>query len=429
MPKPLHTARCNSVRIRVTHGGKGTFCVAWRRFAGGPRGRETFTVLRAAKDRADEIARALANGQAESLTLSGADRETFRRAAMLLAPTGVPLHTAVEEWLHARELCAPHSVAEAAAHFARHHAARATGIPTSEIIAQILQSLEHDPQEPRTPAYLRTLRPRLSVIASLFPDLAAIEAETVDTALRALRHPRTGRPISAKTYNHMRGAFSLVWKWALARTKATGITGPNPLGTSKASKAPGKREVYTPAELRLQIAHAPEEWIPILVLGAFAGMRVCEIGRLAWTDIFWEAGEIRIDEHAAGKRGSPRNIPMCDALRAWLAPWRTRVGLIYGWEDVRLARETRKLHGLLEARIEGFRWKENAHRHSFGSYHVALHRNIELTRAIMGTSASMLRHHYNNPRFAADAAAWFALLPDDGGKILHITVDTASGLR
>ncbi len=122
-------------------------------------------------------------------------------------------------------------------------------------------------------------------------------------------------------------------------------------------------------------------------------------------------GEIRISEDVAGKRGTPRNVPMCDALRAWLAPYRARLGRIHGMTERALSRRLESFITHIQKVVPGFRWKANALRHSFGSYHVATHRNLELTRTVMGTGMAMLRHHYNDPQFRNDADAYWKLLP------------------
>jgi hypothetical protein len=51
--------------------------------------------------RALEIALALANGRAEVIELTAADRDSYLRAKSLL-PAGVLLHEAIEQWISHR---------------------------------------------------------------------------------------------------------------------------------------------------------------------------------------------------------------------------------------------------------------------------------------------------------------------------------------
>lgn len=410
-PKPVHVARCNAVRVTVYRNGPARYGITWRSVEHGPRIRETFGARAAAVARADAIALALHNGRAEVLTLTHADRENYQSAIAALLPLGIPLHAAIAEYTAARKALGTHGLSEAVAHFRSSHIGAQACPPVREIVADILGKLESSPVHPRTAGYLRTIRPRLAAIAAAFPSLTDATHGAVEAFLHGLRF--RGRPISAKTFNHYRGAFALVWQWAHKRRH---ITGPTPLSSIPPLNAPGKREVYAAAEMRALLAAADQDWIPFLVLGAFAGLRPCEAARLSWTDLVWEQGEIRIPEHVAGKCGAPRNVPMTEPLRAWLAPYRNRIGRIYTSSPARFHRQLNSFIGKLHRTVQGFRWKANALRHSFGSYHVATHRSLELTRTIMGTGIAMLRHHYNNPQFRADADAYWKILPASAGR-------------
>src|SRR5205814_9539995 len=44
-------------------------------------------------------------------------------------------------------------------------------------------------------------------------------------------------------------------------------------------------EIFTPQEFKLLLAHCPDSLAPVLVLGAFAGLRTAEIERLDWREI------------------------------------------------------------------------------------------------------------------------------------------------
>src|SRR5688572_13367084 len=93
--KPAYTAIEGNVRVPVYKLADGRFCVAWRQVVGGPRKRETFPTKKAASERADEIAKAIANSQADVVSLSSADRDNYRLAIQALAPIGIPLHAAI----------------------------------------------------------------------------------------------------------------------------------------------------------------------------------------------------------------------------------------------------------------------------------------------------------------------------------------------
>ena len=410
---PATIVRAGNVRIAV-HKNGGRFAVAWRPFPGAPRQRETFPRRCDALTRAREIANAIANGQADAVTLTAATRDDYRLAIQALAPLGIPLHTAIEEYISARALIPGHTLHEAARAL---HAARPGACPpTIEITSTLIATLRHNAIRPRSAAYLKAIVPRLEKIATAFPTLPAVTPAALEEFLTA----RTwkGHAASPKTYNHYRAAFAMLWRYAANRGHHLPAS---PLPSIPILSAPGKREIYTVTELRLILAHAAPEWIPFIALGAFAGLRTCEIHRLEWQDVIFEHDEIRISEFVAGKRGTPRNVPITPPLRAWLSPCAKELGRIYPGKSISFEIRLRdNLRRALESDIPGFKWRANALRHSFGSYHVATHRNLELTRTIMGTSPAMLRHHSNNPQFRTAGAEYWKLLPDPARKIVQL---------
>jgi hypothetical protein len=54
-------------------------------------------------------------------------------------------------------------------------------------------------------------------------------------------------------------------------------------------------------------------------------------------------------------------------------------------------------------------WPRNALRHSFGSYHYALHKNENLTAAEMGNSPEMVFKHYRAVVFDKDEKRYWNL--------------------
>ena len=87
---------------RVSSRGYRSFIVTY--YSAGKRKRESFSDLTRAKDRANEIAQAIINDRLAVLELSSADRDGYVRATALLPPFGIPLHSAIEEYVAARSL-------------------------------------------------------------------------------------------------------------------------------------------------------------------------------------------------------------------------------------------------------------------------------------------------------------------------------------
>ena len=71
-------------------------------YVGGKRKLEAFGNLHDAKERAGEIARAIAHGRLSVLELTSVDRESYINAMERLKPLQIPLHSAIEEDVAAR---------------------------------------------------------------------------------------------------------------------------------------------------------------------------------------------------------------------------------------------------------------------------------------------------------------------------------------
>lgn len=421
--KPIYTTP-GAVKIRVLRNGNAGFCVPWRAFKGAPRTREHFgpKAKTAAIQRADAIAQAISNGQSDALTLTAASRDEYKLALQQAAAIGLPLHVALAELRAARAaLPAGHTVLNACETYAASIRKKTACPATATIYLALIRQLETDPQRPRSDSYIRVLTPRLRAIAGAFPDLTALTKGAFEDFLRGFRFK--GQALQPKTYNHYHAAG--VQLLLYAQDRAYLPPGPHALADSVALEFQEAIDVYTLDEMRYLLAHVPQQWIPLFTIGAFAGLRVCEIGRLAWQHFHWDEGEIEIAPQVAGKRGAPRNVPIPENLAACLCDYRNKMGRIYDLSERRLHEKLHPIRRALEQHPDGtptgFVWKQNALRHSFGSYYVALHRNLETTRTIMGTSIGMIRKHYNNPRFRTHATAYFQLRTSQAENITPIT--------
>ena len=61
----------------------------------------------------------------------------------------------------------------------------------------------------------------------------------------------------------------------------------------------------------------------------------------------------------------------------------------------------------------------NILRHTFGSYHFALHRNENLTAAEMGNSPAMVFRHYRAVVTSKAAARFWNLLPSPAANVFE----------
>jgi integrase len=188
----------------------------------------------------------------------------------------------------------------------------------------------------------------------------------------------------------------------------------------------GEREVYTAGQaaamLSAAVAHEPE-LLPFVAIGLFAGVRVFELMRLEWSHV--DLAESSIDLPAAiTKRRRRRSIPIEAALKAWLELHIDHHGIQSGpvvpWRTYNtLRKHMRNLFKNAEVK-----WHQNASRHSYASYWLAEHNDINRLALHLGHigGTEVLFTNYHRAVKRADATKYWGLVPDAKAlKIVRIT--------
>jgi integrase len=267
--------------------------------------------------------------------------------------------------------------------------------------------------EPRTKAgegqraqlsseYARIRALRLRQFAKAFPGHAVcdLSKEHLDTFIRSLDDS------GAKSRNHHRAGIKQFLQWCVRKDYISATHRLNEADAMRPEHANiGEIAFYTPKEFRamLEVAHSPIR--EILAIGGLAGLRTAEIQRLTWQEVFRVPGHIEITAGKAKTR-QRRLVEVCPALAAWLEPFRALTGKLWGGSD-------RCFHKAFvevcdQAKISR---KQNGLRHSFCSFHFALHSNENLTAALGGTSPAMVHQHYKGLATKAEGEAWFSTQP------------------
>jgi integrase len=138
--------------------------------------------------------------------------------------------------------------------------------------------------------------------------------------------------------------------------------------------------------------------LPMLAIGAFAGVRDAEIKRLDWHEIDLARGHIEI-KAAKAKSARRRIIPIQPNLAGWLRPYAGRSGRVVPVGARRKLDRVREEAGLS-------RWPKNGLRHSFASYRLAAIHDAPRVAAELGhTSPQMLYSTY-----------WELVLPEEAER-------------
>ena len=137
--------------------------------------------------------------------------------------------------------------------------------------------------------------------------------------------------------------------------------------------------------------------IPYLAIGLFAGVRPLEIQRLQQQDFTDQYIEITAANAKTRKR---RLVSLSSNLKGWL-----RLG-----GDMPPINKPKRLSRILQK--AGLEWKPDIMRHSYASYHLALHQSADKTALEMGhRDTNMLFRHYRELVTKEEAQAYWRIEP------------------
>ena len=385
-------------RTTTTGGKRSIFEVC--DYTGGARRMRSFSDIGTARKAADTICRQLSTGQATASRMLNSEAASYGRAIELLRPTGVSLELASAAYAKAFEILGADSLVEAAAFFVRHRSDQVTQKRVADVVAELIEAKTSRGKSAR---YIADLRARLGRFADSFAvDISSVTTADVQRWLDALKlAPQTAR-------NFRTVLFTL---FAFAESRGFVLKGSNPVAsTERIQSNGGDIEIYTPAEITALLEGAPTEYLPIIALGAFAGLRAAETERLQWQNIDLAGGFIHVGDRTAKTR-SRRLVPIPPNLAEWLAPYSKQRGLVWSGtpDDLRTARAK-------TTDASGVAWKPNALRHSFASYRLAEVQSAGQVALELGNSPDMVFRHYREIVTPATAKAWFAVSPGRAAK-------------
>ncbi len=259
--------------------------------------------------------------------------------------------------------------------------------------------------------------------ATLIPFAEHFTGSLADLSRTEVEAWMASRKVGPCRWNHMRAAICALHKFA--RRDGLLPAELTPVECMERRKVVQKVETYTPAELRRLLDAAADiapDWLPVLALGAFAGLRPQEVAPeprtgywkpgLRWENILWTRGKIDVPAEVA-KDGRRRFVPIQPALTAWLAPYARASGFIAPGST--LGRLKAQL--MTRAKLE---WRADALRHSYASNRLAITKDMAALSLEMGNSPAMIFKHYLDLRHDDEGAEWFAVMPSAPSKIIRL---------
>ena len=342
----------------------------------GKRIRENFRNERDATSRAHEIATAVEKGRMEVLQLTNSDRENYLAAMSALAPLGISVHAAVQDYIaiKSKNDITPKRV--------------------REVVDELLVRKEAEGKSKR---YIQTLKSYLIRFADAFQtNIGSVTTAVIVHWLDSLK-------LAPRSRKNAREAIVSLFHFARRR-------GYLPKGqTTEADDVETVRDhdreiaVLKPTQLSNLLRKASPVHQLFFALGAFAGIRSAELLRLDWSEVNFEKGHIEVKARKA-KTATRRLVPIQPNLMQWLAPYRGRTGKLF--------RSRRTVDAAIAfAKGQGIEWSSNILRHSYATYRLSIMPDAAHVALEMGNSPQKLFTNYRELDRENHAPAWFAISP------------------
>ena len=392
--------RSHALRIvRERLNGKYRFKIAGY-YVDGKRIRRYFETRDAAETfiEAEQIRRENLGKRASHI--DGALAEDALRASDILKRTPYTLLDAARFVAHAHSKLEPHSVRidDAISEHAAAIERRRRSVTVHQLVDEFIANRR---AKGKSESYLRDLKTRLSRFKISMGDriIADISSGDVNHWIQSLN-------VGPQTQNNFRAVLSAMWTFAVRR----GYSIVNIIQlVDKTSVVRDHIPTFSVGQLTRLLSAASPEYLPVLVIGAFAGLRPEEINKLRWEDLDFQERTIRVNASAAKTR-KKRFAEISDNLLAWLEPYAGRIGSLAPPNLQKLRRAAMKA-----AKIE--KWPSDVLRHSFASAHYAFHRDPARTAFVMGhRDQNMLLTHYRDIMKPSEAARYWHLAPDPIGE-------------
>jgi integrase len=373
-------------------------------YVGSQRQMKPFTRLVDARRQARQIAEQISAGEARAIRMSRADELIYQRAREAVAPLGLALDTAAIELAQARRLLGDTPVAEAARFYLNHGAHHIMPKTPAEIVEELIAQKRADGMSER---YCDDLRYRCGRFARAFQcEIGSITPALVQQFLNRLN-------LSARSVNNFRKTLKTLFEFARARrylSKEIDLLE----GISR-QREHSTIEIYTPQEMAALLLAATGNKLLSIALRGFAGLRSAELERLQWNQIRLGAEPHLIVNADQAKTRSRRLVPISDNLAAWLAPYARKSGSVWPHGHDYLYESQRAV-----ARKAGVKWKQNALRHSFISYRMAMVRDANQVALEAGNSPDIIFRNYLELVTRTQARSWFGIEPEARGKVISI---------
>src|SRR6266481_9261798 len=274
---------------------------------------------------------------------------------------------------------------------------RRCNVTVAQLAKEVLEAKRKDGM---SATYIADLKKRLARFSADFGErkIAGVTVEELDNWLRNLE-------CGPKSRANFRANVGVMFSYAERRR----VIDSNPvLRTAQPKLVDKPPEIFAVDELadllHAALSNAPEA-VPMLAIGAFAGVREAEIKRLNWSEVDQRRGHIEIKSSKA-RSARRRIVEIQPNLRDWLRPYAGMTGAVVPVNARKKLDAIRKDAGLT-------RWPKNGLRHSFASYRLAATHDAPRVASELGhTSPQMLYSTYRELVLPEEVQRYWKLIPE-----------------
>ncbi len=290
------------------------------------------------------------------------------------------------EYLECADQLAPFNATlrEAVNFYLPHLEATNRSCTAKQLVDEMINAKKADGMSRR---YITDLKNRLHHFAVAFDgkSVANITTTEIDQWLRGLTNLK-GKSVAPTTRNNFRRILTVAFNFAANR----GYCINNPvIRSARAKVIEAPAGILTVDETCRLLNNAPDELVPYVAIGAFAGLRRAELERLDWKEVDFKSRLIQVTASKA-KSAQRRFVRIKPNLLLWLKPYAKQTGTITPSNFRELLDKARQAAGLET-------WPNNALRHGFASYYLGHFKKsgaAELALEMGHTSAYLVFQHY-----------------------------------
>lgn len=316
-----------------------------------------------------------------------------------------------------------YSLRQAVDFFLENHRPPEFTITVSEAQKLYLDHKERDGNRPRT---IRGKEGVLKAFASGLddPQLHQVTPQAVEKYLRSLRAADGISPAKRKSWNTHRNEISQFFDWCAEEDLFTNrpwcftnpVAGIRVFTARQVAEQRPPKATTDPERLCEMLTSLMRQdggrMVKFFALSYFAGIRPeGELEKLSDREaelVNLKTGRIFIPA-AISKTKADRQVVISENLMAWLRATEGKPVIPVNFKA---------LHAAVRKRFD---LKRDETRHSFISYHVALHRSIGDAALQAGNSESMVRQHYLNLHTKEEGEAFFSVMPDPETKEAYLS--------